>query len=452
MDLQRIIEAAKLLGQLPGAVSGTLPADPAYGPLTRPSMGGYAADPGMTAPLASPMAPPEKPAAPVQVPPPGLLTPAPQAVGGGGGPAPVAQPVGGLPAPQPLSPLFGAPQPVSPLVTGGQLPAIPSGGLPQQGGGTSGGGVLDFLQNPEIRRGLMEAGMRMLAASAPSTDPRSGSMAWALSQGLGGYQAGADAYKTQQAEQQDRTMNAAYKAAMIDQLMRPPAVKTPTLQTAYDQNGREVRGYLDANGEFVQVGGAKAATGGGRGAGGAGGGLGLYRGSEAQNKAIGYASYIDRALPTIQQLSEAGKQPDWAERMASGVPWGLGNFAISDDARNFMQAEREIAAAVLRKETGAAFTDDELRDVRSRYIPQPGDDQTTINNKLRALDQIRRSYWQQSGLPENQWQAYSGVGPAPQGQATGDGGLPVVRSDLDYEALPPGATFTDENGDIWEKP
>lgn len=51
-------------------------------------------------------------------------------------------------------------------------------------------GLTPELQKYLLWQSLMGAGQGMLAASAPSTDPRSRSMAYALSQGMGGFQQG----------------------------------------------------------------------------------------------------------------------------------------------------------------------------------------------------------------------------------------------------------------------
>lgn len=435
------IERLKLLG--PGAVTGRLPADPAYGP-PRPSLGGYAADPGMTGLLAPP-APAPAPASGAG--PTGLLSAPPSP----GAAPPVGNPPPMLPPPQPISPMVGAPQPISPLVTGGKLPELPAGGMAQQGGK----GFWDFLADPSVSRGLMEMGMRLMAASAPSTDPRSGSLGFGLSQGLGGFMKGQDDVKAEQRQAENDAINRLYKQATIDAMTAPDG-KAPETREVY-VNGRKQVVQWDGS-QWVPVGGlgpAVRVSGGAGGGGGPGtapgGSLGLYKGKEEQNKAIAFGSYIDRALPTIKAVTAAGQQPDWfARNVAGNLPFGLGNFALPPEARNFMQAEKEIAAAVLRKETGAAFTDDELADVRARYIPQPGDDQGTIDQKMRALDQIRRSYWIQSGLPETQWSAYSGADPSagitqPSGGTVtppaGQGGPPV-----DAGAYPEGATYDGPEG------
>lgn len=171
---------------------------------------------------------------------------------------------GGLMTPQPITPMTGAPQPISPLAVGGQLPALPAGGLAGQGGDN----WWSFLEDPAIQRALMQGGMRMLAASAPSTDPRSGSFGYALSEGFGGFQAGRDEQSALDRQRMNDEVNAAYKLAIAQGQVGGDGIK---LQKYYDENGRETMGYWDAGqGRMVQVGGAKAATGGG--VGGPGGG------------------------------------------------------------------------------------------------------------------------------------------------------------------------------------
>lgn len=245
------IERLKLLG--PGAVTGRLPPDPAYGPMQRPSMGGYMPDPGLLtpSPASAPAPAPTSGAGPT-----GLLS-APPSPG-------AAPPVGNLPPPQPISPMLGAPQAISPLVTGGKLPDLPAGGLQQQGDGK---GFWDFLAEPSVSRGLMEMGMRLMAASAPSTDPRSGSLGFGLSQGLGGFMKGQDDVKAEQRQAENDAINRLYKQATIDS-MANGGKEAPPVVSIYDSSGREQKAVWNAaTGQYEPIGGSKAAGGGGAGGG-----------------------------------------------------------------------------------------------------------------------------------------------------------------------------------------
>lgn len=56
--------------------------------------------------------------------------------------------------------------------------------------GLTPGGLSEKERNFMLRQGIMGLGAQMLQAGAPSTDPRSGSMAYALGQGLQGFQQG----------------------------------------------------------------------------------------------------------------------------------------------------------------------------------------------------------------------------------------------------------------------
>lgn len=285
------IERLKLLG--PGAVTGRLPADPAYGP-PRPSLGGYAADPGMTGLLAPP-APAPAPASGAG--PTGLLSAPPSP----GAAPPVGNPPPMLPPPQPISPMVGAPQPISPLVTGGKLPELPAGGMAQQGGK----GFWDFLADPSVSRGLMEMGMRLMAASAPSTDPRSGSLGFGLSQGLGGFMKGQDDVKAEQRQAENDAINRLYKQATIDSMNAP---EKPNIETFYDPaTGRERKGWYDfATNQINWVGGSKAAP---QGAGGGSGG-----GKWKLQTVNGVSSWVNDATQEIRPI--AGGSPAAADGLA----------------------------------------------------------------------------------------------------------------------------------------
>ena len=329
----RAIEAATR-PPVRSAVSGTLP--PLYNPANPRNLGPIpspAVDPMMAAgAYDDPAGPMGGRAAPGGAAPGGLLGPVPApaqpgaGMGSGGNgamaPAGLLNSPHPLAAPQPLSPMVGAPQAVSPLVVGGRLPPVPAGGLGSQPGGNGqGGGFWEFLANPELSRGLIEAGMRMLGASAPSLDPRSGSLGYAVSQGLGGYMKGQDDFREGQAQAADREMNAAYKAAMIEELMRPPQVEIPSLQTTFDPQGREIRGYLDPAGNFVQVGGAKAPA--GMGAGGVGGGVGspttLSGSLTTKDKQIINSIPSLRGAVDAYEAALASTDAGWFDRAAAGL-------------------------------------------------------------------------------------------------------------------------------------
>lgn len=69
------------------------------------------------------------------------------------------------------------------------------------------------------------------------------------------------------------------------------------------------------------------------------------------------------------------------------APEAVVNMGLSPNDQQYFNAVRLFAAGVLRKETGAAFTANELLDVQSRFFPMPGDSPQVIAQKARAREQ-----------------------------------------------------------------
>lgn len=63
------------------------------------------------------------------------------------------------------------------------------------------------------------------------------------------------------------------------------------------------------------------------------------------------------------------------------------NPILSANDQQYFNAVRLFAAGVLRKETGAAFTANELLDVQSRFFPMPGDSREVLEQKAAARRQ-----------------------------------------------------------------
>lgn len=74
-----------------------------------------------------------------------------------------------------------------------------------------------------------------------------------------------------------------------------------------------------------------------------------------------------------------------------GLPFGfgegaMGNAAVSGDRQQAEQSAREYLAAILRKDTGAAITSQEMDIYGRMYLPQPGDSDATLLQKERARE------------------------------------------------------------------
>jgi hypothetical protein len=109
--------------------------------------------------------------------------------------------------------------------------------------------------------------------------------------------------------------------------------------------------------------------------------------TESQMTARLYADRMAQAEPVF-----ANPPPSFGSRFKEGLPGGVGNVMLTPESRQFFQAERNFINAVLRKESGAVISDAEFENARRQYIPQPGDDANTLEQKRRnralAIQQI----------------------------------------------------------------
>ncbi|TPM37053.1 phage tail tip lysozyme [Mesorhizobium sp. B2-3-2] len=78
------------------------------------------------------------------------------------------------------------------------------------------------------------------------------------------------------------------------------------------------------------------------------------------------------------QLAKFGQQN------AGLLPLGLGNYVRTPEFKQAKQAADSFLTAILRKDTGAAITDKEFDQYGPMFLPIPGDDQGTIDQKRRA--------------------------------------------------------------------
>jgi hypothetical protein len=112
--------------------------------------------------------------------------------------------------------------------------------------------------------------------------------------------------------------------------------------------------------------------------------------TEGQSKDLNYALRGEDILPLLEQKDTA--LTEFLSANARNVPV-LGNYFKTPEYRQAEQYGRELLAAILRKDTGAAVTKDEMELYSGMYLPQPGDDQTTIEQKragrARAIEGIK---------------------------------------------------------------
>lgn len=100
--------------------------------------------------------------------------------------------------------------------------------------------------------------------------------------------------------------------------------------------------------------------------------------TEQQSKDIGFATRAEKLLPRLEEQDKALTD---ALSSAGGKLPVIGNYLKRDEFRKAEQTGRELLAVILRKDTGAAVTDGEMQLYGGMYLPQPGDDPATLQQK-----------------------------------------------------------------------
>ena len=110
------------------------------------------------------------------------------------------------------------------------------------------------------------------------------------------------------------------------------------------------------------------------------GGNGMPKLTEGQSKDAVYVTRGSGALPILDELGN--NLTSLGESVAGNVPFG--QYLQSDEYQQADQAGREFLSAVLRKDTGAAITDQEMSIYGKTYLPQPGDKPGMLEQKKGA--------------------------------------------------------------------
>lgn len=103
--------------------------------------------------------------------------------------------------------------------------------------------------------------------------------------------------------------------------------------------------------------------------------------NEGQSKDVGFVTRARTVGPQLDAVE--ADLTDMDSAMGSSVPL-VGNYLQSDKYRLANQLGREFVALVLRKDSGAAVTDQEMARYTDTYLPKPGDDPTTLARKREA--------------------------------------------------------------------
>jgi hypothetical protein len=115
--------------------------------------------------------------------------------------------------------------------------------------------------------------------------------------------------------------------------------------------------------------------------------------TEGQSKDAVFSTRAEGALPLIDQFGDSLTGMEGTVGGTVGQLPVVGNFAKSEGYQQAEQAGKEFLQAILRKDTGAAITNEETNEYGSVYLPRPGDTPATLQQKKvsrrRALEAIK---------------------------------------------------------------
>lgn len=134
--------------------------------------------------------------------------------------------------------------------------------------------------------------------------------------------------------------------------------------------------------------------------------------NEQQGQAVGFGTRAKEASEILKNLeskgvlntgltrsgiaSTVGMTPLIGDKLEQNAMTAL-NWTASPQQQATLQARKNFATAVLRKESGASISPTEFADVDRIYFPQPGDNKDVIAQKQRARDLAIQSLATQAG-------------------------------------------------------
>lgn len=115
---------------------------------------------------------------------------------------------------------------------------------------------------------------------------------------------------------------------------------------------------------------------------------------ESQYKAAGFVKRAEQAEKDLAALGQNFTPDVFQEGMIGGL---VPEAFRGEDTKLFNQAKNNFISAVLRKESGAAISDDEFTREEAKYFPQAGDSAEVLAQKARARQQAMNNLKAESG-------------------------------------------------------
>lgn len=104
--------------------------------------------------------------------------------------------------------------------------------------------------------------------------------------------------------------------------------------------------------------------------------------TEQQSKDNVFSTRARGALEALEPV--ANSLVSRGQQIAESIPLGIGREMQSDEFQVAQQAGTEFLQAILRKDTGAAITEQEVDSYGRTYLPQPGDGPAVLEAKRQA--------------------------------------------------------------------
>jgi hypothetical protein len=183
--------------------------------------------------------------------------------------------------------------------------------------------------------------------------------------------------------------------------------------------------------------------------------------TEGQTKDALFAERLLRAEADIHQhapTDKAGNFTGYDPAAAGNVMWPNDSMFNSDKWKGYYRGAREALAVILRKDTGAAITDQEWENYGPTYLPQPGDPPAVIQAKQKARIAIAHGLRNGSGeafarmFPQFDQQMkarLSAMGADLRQKLPSGAKQPAAQDTFDSEDdIPEGAKVRDEDGNV----
>jgi hypothetical protein len=240
----------------------------------------------------------------------------------------------------------------------------------------------------------------------------------------------------------------ALRAALTPTVADPNA--EPKLVEIYDENGNPQKAVWNPSTRtYDPIGGAKAKE--------------NKDPKEYQTKDAMLAERMMRSNSEIEMLMNPNKvDPKTGKKIPGYDPTKSSNALAPDSGviadmvnsaewKQYQRAAREGIAAILRKDTGAAVTDQEFAWYFPMFYPQPNEDAVTVQNKARAREAAAQALKGSSGPAFDMMFPSGPLGPVPPVQETAVPPPPAPTNSATFNSeadIPEGKKVKDEAGNI----